>query len=208
MVGKTELNLGYIIGFIACVIAPFTLILIFLNLPYTLTALFTLMFALTVVLLILRHYKRTDTLLAVTPESVKKMRSIAEVSIVPINRVTIASIRTVEYAKRFSKQVYVVHIYHDEEIYKQLLMNLDLFPTVFQDTSFVFLEPKRRDMSTSIIEFANELSRTKYNGQIVTVVIPEYITNRLVTQPLYANSLRMKSRQQENIILVDIRFSI
>jgi len=134
---------------------------------------------------------------------------IADIAIVPLGNLKNINVLVLRYACLLSPNVEVVYVDNNRTLHELFDFRSKAYSTILQSVKWINIGSEEKDLSSSVVEYIQKIEHeTKYKGKIITVVIPEYIPVNLLLQPLYADSLRMKLRGKQNIILVDIRINI
>lgn len=158
-----------------------------------------------------RHYGALAEALTTADFTLDKMHDVANMVIVPIADVHRGTIRALTYAKRISTQVRAVYIATNEESKQRLIERWKKFPTVTKDVDLVCLDYSYRDILTPLEEYINKVNDEEFPGEIVTVVIPEFVPASLSAQILHnqtANLLRMRLRHQEDVVIIDVPYQV
>ena len=85
------------------------------------------------------------------------------------------------------------------------------FPAITHDIRLDLIEYDFRDILEPLVEYISYASRVEFAGSLTTVVIPEFVPPSLVTYFLHnqtANILRLRLRNQENLVLIDVPYLI
>lgn len=136
---------------------------------------------------------------------------VADVAIVPIGDVHKGTLRALQYARRLSKDVRAVFVTTDEEMKERLLMRWKRFPELTGEARLICIDYDYRDVLDPIVEYIENVQENEFPDELISVVIPEFISPTLATQLLHnqtANVLRMRLRAKPGIIVIDIPFHI
>ncbi|MCB0033808.1 MAG: APC family permease [Anaerolineales bacterium] len=158
-----------------------------------------------------RHYGAVAEALTTSDFSLDKMHDVANMVIVPIADIHRGTIRALTYAKRISTQVRAVYIATNEESKQRLIDRWAKFPTVTEGVELICLDYSYRDILTPLEEYVIKVNDDEFPGEIVTVVIPEFVPASLPAQILHnqtANLLRMRLRHQEDVVIIDVPYQV
>lgn len=158
-----------------------------------------------------RHYGAVAEALTTSDFTLDKMHDVANMVIVPIADVHRGTIRALTYAKRISTQVRAVYIATNEESKQRLIDRWAKFPTVTEGVELICLDYSYRDILTPLEEYVIKVNDDEFPGEIVTVVIPEFVSASLPAQILHnqtANLLRMRLRHQEDVVIIDVPYQV
>jgi len=92
-----------------------------------------------------------------------------------------------------------------------LLMRWNRFPELTGQATLICIEYDYRDVLEPIVEYIENVQESEFPFELLTVVIPEFISPSLATQLLHnqtANVLRMRLRAKPGIIVIEIPFHI
>ena len=157
------------------------------------------------------HYLFVAETLSPRTLSPGDMKSIANVAIVPVADVHRGSLRALKYAKRISSDVRVVCVITSPEQRERFVQRWNRFPAITHDIRLDLIEYDFRDILEPLVEYISYASRVEFAGSLTTVVIPEFVPPSLVTYFLHnqtANILRLRLRNQENLVLIDVPYLI
>ena len=160
-----------------------------------------------------RHYQRVSMALS-TRDLVGREETIgkiADVVILPMGDVHKGTLRALQYATRLSKDVRAVSITTSQQMKERLMKRWNRFPKITQKAKLICIDYDYRDVLEPLIDYILKVKREEFPNQLITVVIPEFVTESLAAQFLHnqtANFLRFRLRNQPNIITVEIPFHI
>ena len=160
-----------------------------------------------------RHYQLVSRALS-TKDLVGKedeINKIADVVILPMGDVHKGTLRALQYATRLSDDVRAVSITTSEQMKERLKTRWNRFPKITRKAKLVCIEYDFRDVLEPLIDYILEVKREEFPDQLITVVIPEFVTESLAAQFLHnqtANFLRFRLRNEPNIITVEIPYHI
>ncbi|MCA9929419.1 MAG: amino acid permease, partial [Anaerolineales bacterium] len=158
-----------------------------------------------------RHYTAVSEHLSTKTFCTDEMREIADVVIVPVAGVHRGTLRALRYAKRLSNNVRAISICTNGDTKERLQEKWDQFPEVTRDIHLELVEYAYRDILTPLVDYILSFSEQEYPGQLTTVVIPEFMPERMTAQFLHnqtANLLRMRLRRNDTIVIVDVPYLV
>lgn len=155
-----------------------------------------------------KHYKnvaRALTLENYTPpiNGISKSRVI--IPIATVHQGTLAAIR---YAKSISNNITGVHVGLNPEDYQKVE---EKWKKWGQGLPLVILESPYRQLYTPILSYIKELETQKEPDEVITVVIPEFITRRWWEKWLHwhtADLLRKLFVEQPGVIIVEVPYQV
>jgi amino acid transporter len=158
-----------------------------------------------------KHYKKVRESLRTRDLTVSDFPELADVVIVPIGDVSRVSLQALIYAKRLSKDVRAVSIITSNEMHERFLMRWNRFPEFTDGVNLIEVEYDYRDILTPLVEYIERVSNIEFPEKVITVVIPEFVSNNLWENLLHnqtANILRMRLQVHKDIVLIDVPFQI
>ncbi|MBE2202193.1 MAG: APC family permease [Anaerolinea sp.] len=158
-----------------------------------------------------RHYEHVANALSMRELQLEDMREIADVIIIPIGDVHRGTLRALKYAKRMTDNVRAVFIITSEASQERVQRRWQRFPEITGGVQLICLEYEYRDILTPLVEYIEKVNREEYPGQIVTVVIPEFVPESFAAHLLHnqtANLLRARLRGHEDVVVVDVPYHI
>lgn len=158
-----------------------------------------------------RHYEHVANALSMRELQLEDMREIADVIIIPIGDVHRGTLRALKYAKRMTDNVHAVFIITSEASQERVQRRWQRFPEITGGVQLICLEYEYRDILTPLVEYIEKVNREEYPGQIVTVVIPEFVPESFAAHLLHnqtANLLRARLRGHEDVVVVDVPYHI
>jgi hypothetical protein len=158
-----------------------------------------------------KHYKKVRESLRTRDLTVTDFPELADVVIIPMGDVTRVSLLALMYAKRLSKDVRVVSIITSKEMHERFLSRWNRFPDITSGASLVEVNYDYRDVLTPLVEYIEQVNRVEFPDKIITVVIPEFVSNSMWENMLHnqtANILRLRLQVHKDIVLIDVPFQI
>lgn len=159
------------------------------------------------------HYQRVREALR-TRDLVGKEDTIvkvADVVILPMGDVHRGTLRALQYATRLSNDVRAVCITTSQAMKERLVKRWNRFPGITKHAKLVCIDYDYRDIMEPLIDYILEVNLKEFPDRLVTVVIPEFITENALTQFLHnrtADVLRKRLYQYPDIIIISIPFHI
>ena len=140
-----------------------------------------------------------------------KLIEVADVVIVPIGDIHRGTLRALQYARRLSGDVRVVCVTLSDEQKEHVLERWNRFPQLTDHAQLVCIDYDYRDVLEPVFDFIQNVKENEFPDELITVVVPEFISPTLATQLLHnqsANVLRARLRAQPGVIVIDIPFHI
>jgi hypothetical protein len=158
-----------------------------------------------------RHYQHVATNLSLEGVDLDTLHNPANVAIVPIGGVHRASLRAIKYAHRFASDVRVVHVVFSEEEEATIRTKWAKCQTVLGSAQLVFLQSDYRELLNPIVAYIDRVNNQEFPGQLVTVVIPEFLPDNRATMVLHnqtAAQLLVRLRNYEDVVVIDVPYHL
>jgi hypothetical protein len=158
-----------------------------------------------------RHYQLVADQLSLRDFSPEQMRAIADVVIIPMGDIHRGTLRALRYARQLTGNVQAVSIVTGDEMRERVQQRWDRFAVVTEGVQLVLLDYEYRDILTPLVEYITQVTTEQYPNQLTTVVIPEFISDSLWRNLLHnqtANILRVRLRQCEDVVVIDVPYHI
>jgi len=158
-----------------------------------------------------RHYETVAAGLSLRDFSPEQMRAIADVVIIPMGDIHRGTLRALRYAGQLTDNVQAVSIVTGEEMRERVQRRWDRFAAVTQGVQLVLIEYEYRDILTPLVDYISQVTTEQYPGRLTTVVVPEFVTDSLWGNLLHnqtANILRVRLRQCEDVVVIDVPYHI
>jgi amino acid transporter len=137
--------------------------------------------------------------------------SLAEVVIVPIGDVNRSSLQALTYAKRISQDVRAVAIMTSQEMRDRFQARWDRFQDLLGGIKLIMIDYDYRDILTPLVEYIEEVNNVEFPNQVVTVVIPEFVSDSAWGNLLHnqtAHLVRMRLQVHKDIVLINVPYQI
>ncbi|MDH5507051.1 MAG: APC family permease [Anaerolineae bacterium] len=157
------------------------------------------------------HYDDVSSSLRTRDIKEKEITSVADVVIFPIGDVHRGTLRALQYAKRLSKDVRAVYVSMDEALKDRLMKRWKRFPKLTRKVKLICIDYDYRDVLAPLINYIETVKKEEFPDQMITVIVPEFITDSFATQLLHnqtANLFRRRLRKYPNIVIIEIPFHI
>ncbi len=157
------------------------------------------------------HYNTVANELSIRDFNPTNMRNIADVAIIPMGDVHRGTLRSIQYAKKFSNNVRAIVIVTSQDRRERIQRRWARFPDITREIELVVIDYDYRDILTPLVDYINQVAIKEYPGMIITVVVPEFVTESLWKTLLHnqtANILRLRLRNSENVAVIDVPFHV
>lgn len=158
-----------------------------------------------------RHYERVAASLSTEHFHEQDMTEIADVVIVPFSDIHRGSLLALQYAKRISRDVRAVVIASSPASRARVEERWARFPKLTAGIDLVIIDYDYRDILKPLVEYIDRVNNEEFKDSLITIVIPEFISEDLPSQFLHnqtANFLRRQLRSQEDIVIIDVPYHI
>jgi hypothetical protein len=132
-------------------------------------------------------------------------KNVAQTVVIPVDEINLAVLRTVAYARSISPNTTAVHVSLNRDEAEELRRKWE---ESVPDVPFVVVDSPYRSLVEPFLAYVNALDRTR-PGQIITVVLPEFVPRRPWERLLHNQlALRLKRAllSRHNVVLVDVPY--
>ena len=126
-----------------------------------------------------KHYEAVAVTLSTRDLHEDDLLDVANVAIVPIADVHRGTVRALQYAKRIATDVRAVSIATSPEARERVERRWARFPNLTEGIQLVILDYDYRDILTPLVNYIAQVDNEEYPGQLVTVVIPEFVPTEM-----------------------------
>jgi hypothetical protein len=158
-----------------------------------------------------KHYQAVATTLSTTDLREEELLEVSDVAIVPIADVHRGTLRALQYAKRIAGDVRAVSVATSPEARERIERRWARFPQLTEGIKLVIIDYDYRDILTPLVDYIVAVNDNEFPGQLLTVVIPEFIPIQYAAGVLHnqtANILRRRLRSQQDVIVIDVPYHI
>jgi hypothetical protein len=158
-----------------------------------------------------RHYDAVAETLSLRDFDPAQMRDIANVVIIPMGDIHRGTLRAIRYAKQLSNNVQAVSIITSEAMGERVQHRWQQFAAVTNGVQLKTIDYEYRDILTPLVDYISKVTNEEYPGQLITVVVPEFVPNTVWGNLLHnqtANVLRVRLRQCDNVVVIDLPFHV
>jgi hypothetical protein len=158
-----------------------------------------------------RHYKIVAQTLSTTGLVEEDLSEVANVVIVPMADVHRGTLQALQYARRIATDVRAVCIATTPEIHERVERRWARFPKLTAGIELKIIDYDYRDILTPLVQYIEEVNHGEFPGELITVVIPEFVPTDLFSRVLHnqtANLMRRHLRSREDVIVIDVPYHI
>ncbi|RMD48052.1 MAG: amino acid permease, partial [Candidatus Thermofonsia bacterium] len=158
-----------------------------------------------------KHYQHVSRALSTKKLKEEDLMDVANVAIVPIADVHRGTLRALQYAKLIADDVRAVCVATTPAAHERVERRWARFPKLTEGIKLEIIDYDYRDVLTPIVDYVDRVNRLEFDGQLVTIVIPEFIPETTFAAMLHnqtANILRRRLRSKEDIIVIDVPYHI
>ncbi|MGB5059432.1 MAG: APC family permease, partial [Candidatus Promineifilaceae bacterium] len=150
-----------------------------------------------------RHYGNVAESLSTRDlELADVTRPVANVLIVPVADIHRGTLYALQFAKTFSDDVRVISVVTSDQERERLIRRWNRFPEITKDMNLICIDYEYRDILTPLVEYIEKVNSTEFPDEVVTVVIPEFVSESIGSQFLHnqtANFLRFRLRGHKDV---------
>lgn len=158
-----------------------------------------------------RHYESVASSLSTRGLKEEDLVPVAQVAIVPIADVHRGTIRALTYARRIAQDVRAVTVATSPDVHERLQRRWNRFPRLTAGIRFDIIDYDYRDILDPLIDYIDNVNNVEFPGELVTVVVPEFISESFWAGFLHnqtANILRRRLLNQQNLIIIDVPYHV
>ncbi len=158
-----------------------------------------------------RHYDHVASNLRLAGLAPSDLRSPADVAIVPVGDIHRGSLRAIKYALKFSDDVRVVQVVGSEEEEINTRKRWDQWKDVIKGARLEFLYTEYRDFLNPLVEYIKQVNYEEFPGQLITVVIPEFVPDSKIAKLLHnqtAVMLLIALRGFEDVVVINVPYHL
>jgi len=158
-----------------------------------------------------KHYQMVAQTLSTRGLDDAALAQVADVVIVPMADVHRGTLQALQYAKRIAADVRAVCIATTPEIHERVERRWARFPKLTEGVRLVIVDYDYRDILTPLVEYIKTANYEEFPDQLITVVIPEFVSSDAFSQVLHnqtANLIRRYLRVSEDVIVIDVPYHI
>ncbi|MCZ2127751.1 MAG: APC family permease [Anaerolineales bacterium] len=159
-------------------------------------------------MLIHAHYRIVAQRLSLDNFGVIPPHTVRHRVILPVSGVHLGTLFALRYARLLSDDVTAVHVLIEpsdaEKVRKKWEKWGDGVRLVILDSPYrLFVEP--------LLEYISDLSNQRQPGEILTVIVPEFVSDSRLTAPLHTNTaeiLRAQLKNQHGIVITNVPYHV
>lgn len=158
-----------------------------------------------------KHYQIVARTLSTRGFGEEDLVDVADVVIVPLADVHRGTLRALQYAKRIATDVRAVCIATTPEMRERVERRWARFPRLIEGVELVIIDYDYRDILTPLVSYIETVNHDEFPGQLITVVIPEFVPSENSTRILHnqtAGLMRSRLRAREEVIVIDVPYHI
>ena len=158
-----------------------------------------------------KHYIIVADTLSTRDLREEELLDVSDVVIVPIADVHRGTLRALQYAKLISNDVRAVCVATSPDVHERIERRWGRFPKLTEGIELVIVDYDYRDILTPLVDYIGQVNDEEFPGQLVTVVIPEFIPAETFAGVLHnqtANILRRRLRSKQDVIVIDVPYHI
>ena len=158
-----------------------------------------------------RHYLTVADSLSTRDLYEEDLIQVSSVAIVPIADVHRGTLRALKYAKLIAKDVRAVCVATSPDVHERVQRRWARFPILTKDIDLLIFDYDYRDILTPLVNYIEGINQVELPGQLVTVVIAEFVPSENFAGVLHnqtANILRRRLKTQKDVIVIDVPYLI
>lgn len=128
--------------------------------------------------------------------------------IMPISGVHQGTLTALHYARKLSNDITAVHVVIEPDESEKVRNKWEKFG---EGVRIVMLHSPYRLLLEPLLEYITNIIQQRQPGEIITIVVPEFISNNRLTAPLHMNTaqlLRSQLKRQPGIVIIDVPYQV
>ncbi|MFZ5908869.1 MAG: APC family permease [Chloroflexota bacterium] len=158
--------------------------------------------------LIHRHYNQLAKKLSLEDFGVIPPHTSRHRVIMPVSGVHQGTLAALRYARMLSDDITAVHVAIEPAEAEKVRQK---WKTWGQGIRLVILNSPYRLFLEPLLEYIAEITRLRQPGEIITIVVPEFVSNGRVTSALHTNAaelLHSQLKRQEDFVIINVPYQV
>ncbi len=154
------------------------------------------------------HYSKLAKKLSLDSFSDTPPHTLRHRVILPVSGVHQGTLAALRYARQLSKDVTAVHVVIEPSEAEKVRQK---WKTWGEGVRMVMLNSPYRLFIEPLLEYVAEIIRERQPGEIVTIVVPEFVSNSRITGALHMNTaelLRNQLKRQYDIVIINVPYHV
>jgi amino acid transporter len=158
--------------------------------------------------LIHRHYKNLAKKLSLDNFGVIPPHANRHRVVMPVSGVHQGTLAALRYARMLSDDITAVHVTIEPEDAEKVRQKWE---TWGQGVRMVMLDSPYRLFLEPLLGYIADIARQRQPGETITIVVPEFISDRRLTAALHTNTadlLRSQLKRQHGIVIINVPYHV
>lgn len=128
--------------------------------------------------------------------------------LMPVSGVHQGTLVALQYARRLSDDITAVHVMLEPEESEKVREKWEKWG---EGVRLVVLNSPYRLLYEPLLEYITDMLHQRQPGEIMTIVVPELVSNNRLTAPLHMNTaelLRSQLKRQPGIVIIDVPYHV
>ena len=154
------------------------------------------------------HYKGVAKKLSLDHFGLVPPHSTRHRVIMPVSGVHQGTLVALRYARILSDDVTAVYVMIEPAESDKIRMKWEKYG---EGVRMVMLNSPYRLLLEPLLEYITDIARQRQPGEIMTIVVPEFVSNNRLTSPLHmhtAELLRSQLKRQPGIVIIDVPYHV
>lgn len=155
-----------------------------------------------------RHYKKLAKKLSLENSGVVPPHTRRHRVIMPVSGVHQGTLAALRYARMLSDDVTAVHVSVEPAETEKVRQKWE---TWGEGVRMVMLDSPYRLFLEPLLTYIADIARRRQHGEIITIVVPEFVTENALTSTLHTNTadiLRNQLKRQHGIVVTNIPYHV
>jgi amino acid transporter len=154
------------------------------------------------------HYKRLAKKLSLDNFGIIPPHKTRHRVIMPVGGVHQGTLAALHYARRLSDDITAVHVSIEPAESEKIRQKWEKWG---EGVRMVILNSPYRLLLEPLLEYIHEIAQQRQPGENMTIVVPEFVSNRRVAGALHMNTaelLRSQLKRQPGIVIIDVPYHV
>lgn len=154
------------------------------------------------------HYKNVASNLSLDNFGAIPPQNTRHRVIMPVSGVHQGSLAALRYARILSDDITVVHVAIEPAEAEKVRRKWEMWG---EGVRMVMLNSPYRLFLEPLLEYVTEIAQRRQQGETITIVVPEFVSNNMLSSALHTNTadlLRSQLKRQEGIVIINVPYHL
>lgn len=154
------------------------------------------------------HYKNVASNLSLDNFGAIPPQNTRHRVIMPVSGVHLGSLAALRYARILSDDITAVHVAIEPAEAEKVRRKWEMWG---EGVRMVMLNSPYRLFLEPLLEYVTEIAQRRQQGETITIVVPEFVSNNMLSSALHTNTadlLRSQLKRQEGIVIINVPYHL